>query len=561
MLENRLYYGDNLPVLRDQIASESVDLVYIDPPFNSSRDYNVIFAERATEERQTQSQIMAFEDTWRWTAQTDYAMDDLARVAPRQLINMLNNFIDVLGRNDMTAYLVMLSGRLVELRRVLKPTGTLFLHCDTSAAHYIKVLLDCLFGKDKMINQFTWKRTSAHSDAKQGAKHAGRISDMIFWYAKGDTWTHNVQYTPYTKDYLEKHYKHVEEGTGRLYRYDNLTGPGGARKGNPQYEVLGVKGFWRYSKENMDKLIAAGRVVQTRPGAVPRYIRYLDEMPGVPLQDIWTDVNPVQRSSKEWLGYPTQKPRKLMERIVAMASNPGDVVLDAFCGCGTTIVAAQSLGREWIGIDITYLAISLIENRLKTMFPGVQYRTIGKPVSVSEAVALAAQNRHQFEWWAISLVGARPAGGDEKKGADTGLDGVLFFREGSTKKQRQIVVQVKSGKVGAKEIRDFAHVIEREKAPIGLFLTLEKPTKPMLTEAFELGLYKDKQFGTEVAYPRLQILTVQGLLEGTEKPNLPFGAIAGIKAAEKLQQKPEQFMQPLFPSALDVSDLDVDEDE
>jgi DNA modification methylase len=267
----------------------------------------------------------------------------------------------------MTAYIVMLAARLVELHRILKPTGTLFLHCDPSAGHYIKIIMDAIFG-DRLINQISWKRSTAHSDAKQGAKHLGRITDLIFWYAKSDTWTHNVQYTPYDEDYVNEFYKEVEEGTGRRYALDNLTGPGGKKKGNPSYEVMGITRYWRYSQDKMNALIQAGRIVQKSPGSVPRYKRYLDEMPGLSLQDMWSDIKPLQSRSKESLGYPTQKPVALLERIIKMASNPGDVVLDPFCGCGTTIAAAQSLNRTWIGIDIGQIAIEITRKRIENIF-------------------------------------------------------------------------------------------------------------------------------------------------------------------------------------------------
>jgi DNA modification methylase len=560
MRENLLFFGDNLPILQEHIARESVDLVYLDPPFNSSREYSVIFSE--PESPESDAQIKAFGDSWRWTTQTEHAFDNLGQVAPPRLVEMVNGFIGFLGRNDLTAYIVMLAGRLVELHRVLKPNGTLFLHCDPTAGHYIKITLDNIFGKDKMINQFTWKRSSAHSDAKQGAKHAGRITDLIFWYAKGETWTHNVQYTPYTEDYIKHFYRYVEAETGRRYRLDNLTGPGGKRKGNPEYEVMGITRFWRYSKENMEKLIAQGRVVQLREGAVPAYKRYLDEMPGVPLQDVWTDINPIQRHSKEWLGYPTQKPIKLLERIINMASNPDDTVLDPFCGCGTTVAAAEKLGRRWIGIDITYMAIAMIENRLKTMFPDCQYKTINVPTTISGARALAGKDKEQFEFWALRLVGARPAEGIQKRGADAGTDGVLFFREPKTKKQARITVQVKGGGVGVKDIRDLRGTVERDKSAMGLFVTLEKPTKPMLTEAAAAGFYKTQVMGHEYSFPRIQILTVENLLNGTERPELPFGVIGGFKAAQRHITRPEELTPNMFdlPETLEEDDEIYDED-
>jgi DNA modification methylase len=540
-MPNTLYYGDNLKILREYIADESIDLIYLDPPFNSNRDYNVIFRE-TNGLTEAESQVGAFEDTWSWSLEAEHILDDLARVAPPPVVDIMNLLVTTLGHNDLTAYLVMMAVRLVELHRALKPTGSLLIHCDPTAGHYLKIILDALFGKDRMINQITWKRSSAHSDVTQGAPHLGRVTDLIFWYAQSSTWTHNPLYTPYDQGYLDNFYRHIEENTGRRYRLDNLTGPGGKRKGNPEYEFLGVTRFWRYSKERMQKLYEQGRIVQTAPGNVPAYKRYLDEMPGVPLQDIWTDIKPIGSRSKERLGYPTQKPIALLERIVQMASNPGDVVLDPFCGCGTTIAAAQKLGRTWLGIDVTYLAIALIERRLGDMFPDVQFKVVGKPESESDARALAAQSRYQFEWWAISLVGARPAGGDPKKGADTGIDGILYFKDGRGP-QKKVVVQVKSGKIGVAQIRDFALVIAREKASIGLFISLESPTKPMETEAAAQGFYHGQVIPRD--YPRLQLLTIDDLLSG-KRPELPHSAITGFKRAERVVTRPEDLTTNMF---------------
>ena len=256
----------------------------------------------------------------------------------------------------MMAYLVMMAPRLVELHRVLKPTGSLYLHCDPTVGHYLKILLDSVFGKEQFRSEISWKRTGAHSDTKQGRKQHGRVHDLIFFYSKGNSWTWNPLYTEYDQDYIDQFYRHVEPETGRRYRLDNLTGPGGADKGK-SYEVLGVTRYWRYSQERMAELIGQGRIVQSRPGAVPAYKRYLDEMPGIPLQDFWTDIKPIGSRARERLGYPTQKPQALLERIIQSSSNPGDVVLDPFCGCGTAVAAAQQLNRRWLGIDVTHLAV------------------------------------------------------------------------------------------------------------------------------------------------------------------------------------------------------------
>ena len=263
-------------------------------------------------------------------------------------------FRKLLGTNDMLAYMSMMAPRLVELRRVLKLTGSLYLHCDPTASHFLKLLMDAIFGPANFRTEIIWKRTSAHSDTRQGRRQHGRIHDVLLFYTKNDDWNWNPVYTEYDREYVENFYRFVEPD-GRRYGLWDLTGPGGAAKGNPSYEVMGVRKYWRYTQEKMSELIAQGRVVQVNPGAVPWYKRYLDEMPGVPLQDLWTDIRPIGSQAAERLGYPTQKPVALLERIIQVSSSEGDTVLDPFCGCGTTIAAAQKLGRRWIGIDITHL--------------------------------------------------------------------------------------------------------------------------------------------------------------------------------------------------------------
>ncbi len=325
----------------------------------------------------------------------------------------------------MMAYLTMMAVRLLELHRVLKPNGSIYLHCDTTASHYLKILLDGVFGKSNFRSELTWKRSHAHSDSKQGRKGYGNIADILLYYTKSDDYVFNTIYLPYEQTYIDKYYRY-KDPDGRRYWLDNLTGPGGAAKGNPYYEVMGVFRYWRYSQEKMAELIAKGRIVQNKPGNVPQYKRYLDEMPGLPLQNIWNDIDPINMMAKERLGYPTQKPLQLLERILTVSSNEGDVVLDPFCGCGTTIHAAQKLNREWIGIDITNLAISLIEKRLTDAFPGVKFEVHGTPKDLDGARALAAKDKYQFQWWAVSLVKAVPYGG-KKKGADSGIDGLIYF--------------------------------------------------------------------------------------------------------------------------------------
>lgn len=347
---NTLHYGDNLEVLAEHFPDESVDLVYLDPPFNSNVDYNVIFREH--KDAHATAQILAFEDTWEWGMESEHALDRMT-AKNGKLAELLYLIVGTLQKNALSAYLVMMAERLLELHRVLKVTGSLYLHCDPTASHYLKMILDLIFGAKNYRNEITWKRSTAHSDGKQGRKAYGNIADVLLYYTKTDSYMFHTLYTGYSPEYLKK-YSGIE-ADGRRFRLDNLTGPGGAANGNPSYEVMGVVRHWRYSRERMNELIQEGRIIQTKPGTVPQYKRYLDEMSGVPLQNLWDDIFPVNSQAQERLGYPTRKPVALLERIIAVSSNPGDVVLDPFCGCGTAVAAAQKLGRQWQGIDITHL--------------------------------------------------------------------------------------------------------------------------------------------------------------------------------------------------------------
>ena len=529
---NHLYYGDNLDIMRRYIDKETVDLVYLDPPFNSSRNYNVIFEQKTGDA--AGAQIKAFEDTWHW--------DHIAAVAYKEIVEaggqisvVMQAFRSFLGESDMMAYLVMMAPRLIELRRCLKATGSLYLHCDTTASHYLKLLMDAIFGPNNFRNEISWKRSSAHSDAKQGRKQYGKIHDVILFYSKGEDWRWNTIFTKYDEEYVNDFYRHIEEKTGRRYQLGDLSGPGGAAKGNPEYEIMGIKRHWRFSKDKMKELISQGRIIQAKPGTVPRYKRYVDEMPGVPLQDMWNDIAPISSQAAERLGYPTQKPEALLERIIKASSNEGDVVLDPFCGCGTAIAVAQKLKRQWIGIDITHLAISLMKNRLRDTFGETiknEYKVIGEPVDLAGARELAKTDPYQFQWWALGLVGARPV--EQKKGADKGIDGRLLFHDDNSGKTRQVIFSVKAGQVHSSHIRDLAGVLEREKAEMGALLTMEAPTRNMVREASAADLYEAKDLGK--TFPKIQILTIEEILKG-RKPEIPYHAAATFKKAEKFERK------------------------
>ena len=531
MSDNILYYGDNLDVLRRHVAAESIDLVYLDPPFNSNATYNVLFAEHSGE--LAASQIKAFEDTWRWDQESAHEYFWTVE-AGGAVAKALQAFFMLLGESNMMAYLAMMAPRLVELRRVLKPTGSIYLHCDDTASHHLKLLMDAIFGPQCFRTEIIWKRSSAHSDTKQGRRQYGRIHDVLLFYAKTAEWTWNPVHMPYSADYLDGKYRYVEPEAGRRYTLGDLTGPGGAAKGNPAFEVMGVTKFWRFSRERMDELIAQGRIVQPSPGAVPRYKRYLDEMPGVLVQDVWDDISPINAMAAERLGYPTQKPEALLERIIRSSSNEGDVLLDPFCGCGTAVAVAQRLKRRWIGIDITHLAINLMKSRLLTG-QGVEqkrdYQVVGEPADLAGAQQLAREDPWQFQWWALGLVGARPS--EQKKGADRGIDGRLPFHEGDPTDIRQIVLSVKAGHTNVAHVRDLRGVLERENAAIGVLITMEEPTAPMRAEAASAGFY-ESPWGK---HPRLQILTVAELLASRRIDSPPLGQVS--QAFKKAPRKVE----------------------
>ncbi len=509
-MKNTLYYGDNLNILREYIKDESVDLIYLDPPFNSSRNYNVLFKDESGVE--SESQITAFEDTWHWDIGTEQIYNELVTEGSEKVSSMISALRQFIGTNQMMAYLVMMAVRLVELHRVLKPAGSLYLHCDPTASHYLKIVLDTIFGIELFNNEIIWQRTGAHSDSKT----LGNTHDVILFYTKSKEIVWNKQYQSYDEKYIESHYRRISP-EGRKYRTDNLTAMG-LSGGGYTYEWNGVVKVWRLPKERMEELHKQNRIQYTKSGTA-EYIRYLDEMPGIPIQDVWIDIPPINSQAAERLGYPTQKPLALLERILSASSNPGDVVLDPFCGCGTAVEAAEKLNRRWIGIDITHLAISLIKYRMQSAFPSAEFDIAGEPESLGAAKHLAQTDRFQFQWWALSLVRARPLGGDAgdkrgKKGADRGIDGVINFIEDHKGTPRKVIIQVKSGKVSSRDIRDLIGTVERENAPIGVFITLEEATRDMMTEAATAGFYHSALWNKD--YPKIQLLTIEDLLDGAE---------------------------------------------
>jgi site-specific DNA-methyltransferase (adenine-specific) len=542
--DNTLFYGDNLDILREYIPSESVDLVYLDPPFNSNRNYNVLFKDESGKD--SEAQITAFEDSWHWNDAAAQTYHELVTEAPAHVGQMVGALRQFIGTNQMMAYLVMMAARLVELHRVLKPTGSLYLHCDPTASHYLKIILDTIFGVQNFRNEIIWKRTIAKG---LQSRQLPTNHDIIFSYQKTSkvTWNANTMFLAYQADDLNEKtagkYKY-HDADGRVYRLSDLTNPNPERP-NLTYEFMGIRRVWRWTKERMQAAYDAGLIVQTKPGTVPQLKRYLDEQRGIPLDDVWTDIPPLNSQAQERLGYPTQKPVSLLTRIINASSNPGDIVLDPFAGCGTTVAAAQKLGRRWLGIDITHLGIALIKYRLEDMFPGIQFKVIGEPEDIGAARQLAHDDRYQFQWWALSLIRAKPLGGQEgskqgKKGSDKGIDGVITFVDDAKGKAKRVIVQVKSGHVKRGDIGELRGTIEREDAAIGVFITLEEPSRDMRTEATKAEFYHSAWWDKD--YPRIQILTIADLLRGAEVKMPP--AYGTFKQAQKVQDT--EGIQPGF---------------
>jgi adenine specific DNA methylase Mod len=545
---NRLYYGDNLEVLRNEIKDESVDLVYLDPPFNSQATYNVLF--KAPGGEQSHAQIEAFEDTWHWGKSAEQAFDEVMSSGNTDVAELLRAMRSFLKENDMMAYLAMMAIRLIELHRVLKESGSLYLHCDPSASHYLKLLMDAVFAPVNFKNEIIWKRTGSHNSAQR----FGPLHDVILYYVKSDKSKWYQQRQSYDEAYKTKFGK-IDLKTGQPFQDVALTGPGlrTGESGQPWRSFdPGASGrHWQpasylYTKyqqitgeklnqfpllQRLDELDRIGLIYwPIKTGGQPRYKQFLLDAPGVPLQDVWTDISPINSQAQERLGYPTQKPEALLERIIGASTDEGDIVLDPFCGCGTAIHAAQKLNRRWIGIDITHLAISLIEKRLNDAFPGIKYDVHGTPKDLEGARDLADRDKYQFQWWAVSLVNAVPFGG-KKKGADTGIDGLIYFkdfRDGKITTEKAIV-SVKGGdNVSVSMIRDIAHVVDREKAKMGLFITLAESTDPMRKEALKEGYFETSTGGK---YLKLQIATIEELLAG-KKPDLPSPDTSQFAKAE-----------------------------
>ncbi|HVZ27735.1 MAG TPA: DNA methyltransferase [Rhizomicrobium sp.] len=570
---NKLFFGDNLDVLQQHIDSESVDLVYLDPPFNSKAEYNLLY--ETPENKRETAQRTAFVDTWSWEEEAQFSFDHVLENGG-QVANIVNALRQALGKSDTMAYLAMMAARLIQIHRAMKPTGSLYLHCDPTASHYLKIILDAIFGPQNYRAEINWRRTSSHNDAKQGRKVYGSVRDVLLFYTKGEEWTWNWQYTAYDETYLNDFYRHTDDD-GRRFRLGDLTAakPGGdvsydwrikrkllngdgwqgdladeykSPKKGWEYSIARPYNgrFWAFSRDNMKKMERQGAIHYTGTG-MPNFKRYLDEQPGVPLQNDWQDIRPAPRS--EALGYPTQKPLALLRRVIASSSNPGDVVLDPFCGCGTTVHAASDLKRQWVGIDVSYYAVRLIDRRVRANFPTLKPEIGGVPADYASAEALAERDPYAFQQWVVDELGCQ-FWREGKKGADGGIDGEMWFYSGPEKTGRMFV-QVKGGKnLGVGKVREFQAAIQANGGDIGIFFCRGEPTSEMTSYAASMGSYK---IGS-ARFPKLQIFSLAQWFAG-QRPHMPTAIALNIpkdksRGGRKRAKRPDP-RQPQFTFVMD----------
>lgn len=523
----RLFYGDNLDVMRRFVKDESVDLCYMDPPFNSQRTYNQIYDD-VTEDR---AQAQAFVDTWKWddharSGHRELIANERGRF-PTQLVDTIRGLHKVLGEQSLFSYLVGMALRFVEIRRSLKPTGSFYIHCDPTASHYLKIVLDAVFGLECFANEIVWERTVPKSLM---SRRFPTNHDVLLVYGKTDRpkWNRDAAFRQYDLSALDEKTLQkysARDVDGRRYQLTSLLNPNPDRP-NLTYEFMGVTRTWRWTRERMQAAAAAGLIVQTKPGSPPRLKRYLDEQKGKPIGDVWTDIPPVNSQAAERLGYPTQKPLALLKRVILSSTDENDVVFDPCCGCGTTIAAAESINRRWMGIDITYQSISLILQRLEDEFGPDILDTVelnGVPRDMASAVALAHKKddrvRKEFEKWAVLTYTNNRAVINEKKGADGGIDGRVSFLTSQTA-SATMVVQVKSGIVGRGDVSQLRGDMEGEGAAMATLITLSPPTAPMIAEAKKAGFYEHELMGRK--YNRIEIVSVQEILEEDKRLDLPL---------------------------------------
>ena len=527
-MTNRLYYGDNLDVLRDHVPDASVDLIYLDPPFNSNAGYNVLF--RSASGVQADASIEAFDDTWTWGDSAKAALMDIASGTNRPLTVMMQAMHSAIGENPLMAYLAMMAVRLVELHRVLKPTGSLYLHCDPTASHYLKLVLDAVFGAENFQAEIIWRRTNSRSTSGKWP----RLHDTIFHYSRTPAALFHAQSAP--GDLGKIPHTLITGKDGLKYNTFELTGAGRTKTGETGkpwrgFDPNAMGRHWGYSHLQLDEWAAGDLIHFPAKGGFPRRRAQEQFDPlnrPVTVGDVWTDIDRLNQTAKERLGYPTQKPRALLERIIAASSNPGDVVFDPFCGCGTAVDAAEKLGRRWIGIDITHLSIGMIEDRMRSGYPDIQFETIGVPRDIDSALRLAADDKHQFQQWACWKVGGFPR---DKKGGDKGVDGWFNYLTDEGRVQTG-VISVKGGEhLNPGMVRDLGRVMQRDQHAFGLFIVAAMPTKGVRDEIASHPLI-ETQFGR---FPAMQVVTIAELIHGPA-PKLP-PLISPVKKASRVETR------------------------
>jgi site-specific DNA-methyltransferase (adenine-specific) len=477
---NYLYFGDCLDVLRNDIGDESIDLIYIDPPFNSKRNYSIFF-----DDKDIQTQCVAFEDTWSLKNIQD-SLSELMSLKTEKIHRLLSIYAETAP--SAYPYLVMMALRIIELHRVLKLTGSFYLHCDPTMSHYLKTLCDAIFGKEYFRNEIIWKRMTA--SGFKGKKDLGTSHDVILRYSKTAEFIYHPIITPYTEDYIRRYFTKTDE-SGRIFKDEKI----GTATG----------------KETIEQLKKEDKIYVTEKGKL-RIKHYLDDAKGFPIDDLWLDLPPINSQASERMGYPTQKPKALLERIINASSAEGDTILDAFCGCGTTVDAAEGLKRNWIGIDISPIAISLIRKRLNESYGKSlsKYDVRGIPKDEASAIRLWQQNPFAFQdWWITEFCAFSTTFG--RKGADKGIDGIAKYLVGNNETIKA-AFQVKGGKIQSKDTDALLGAMDKHHCELGIFLSIQEPTKPMLEAAASAGFAEVPGF----RYPRLQILTLAEFFSGKQ---------------------------------------------
>ena len=522
--KNQLYFGDNLDILKQLHAEHPhgfIDLIYIDPPFNSKRNYNVLF--ESIDLKDSTAQKEAFADTWTNVSYMDM-LNELSDL-DISLYNFLRNLDNTTISKGAISYLVTMAIRLWYMHKLLKDTGSFYLHCDPTMSHYLKVLCDLIFGEKNFRNEITWERTSAHSDNSAYAS----ISDVILFFSKTQEFIFNTVFIPYSKEYIQKYYTHNDKVKGRYLDRD-LTA-GGLSGGGYNYEWKGVTKTWRCPKLTMERYEAEDKLFYTSKGT-PRLKQYLNEMPGVPISNMWYDIPPINSQASERLGYPTQKPEALLERIIQASSNEGSVIADFFCGCGTTVAVAQKLKRKWLGVDISHLAVKLISRRLGESYGDEILKTFeihGFPKDIDSARELANNvkgGRLEFEDWIIEVL---LHGITNERRNEMGFDGYRTFS--IYEKKYIVMMEVKSGNASPTQVNHFIKTVEDKKGAIGIFICF----KEQITRNMEVIAKKEGQFSDEFgnAYcDKIQIISVEDLLEG-KRPLIPSSKFETFKKAEK----------------------------